>query len=529
MLSKFRTRAGLLRRQLKPNIRKLTVTAALLFVTAFHFDAFANRFAVRNGWIFELQLKTVFPLQLFCQNLKLHFSHAHDGRLVRLLAIVHGKGRFLIAFLLKCGDDFFAMLLIRHINGKLQSGFRHLYRFIIDRIVLSRKCVTGLYAVKLFKNTDIACRSGRQLYFICAAHGQKLADADSFVGVCVEIGTFPAHRAGENPQKTPPPFHRAHRRLEDLRRKSAFCRALFKLARLWILADGRLEVWRRHIAYEIVHHLHNTDILLRRTTEDWENLARLYAFDQCCLNFNFCNLFTIDVLFQKFVIKFCNGFNQESARSIDILLNIGGNLCLRRRSIVRHNLDMERKQVGNTLEGRRLTDRHLYRNDALTKAYAKLFDNTIEIRMLTIHLIDEERARHIHLIGILPEIFCADLDAGNRRNQNQCTIGRSKGTLNIRNEIGKARRVEKVQFIPLPLTGGKLQRNRHLMPCFLCRSIQCACALFHVSLTADGTRIKKAGIQKRRLSCLSMTDDRYVAKVCARIIFHSVFLPASIL
>ena len=296
--------------------------------------------------------------------------------------------------------------------------------------------------------------------------------------------------------------------------------ALLEVAVLGVHADGDVEIRRRHVLDHAIHELLDADVLLGRTAEDRENLARLDALDEGCSHLDLRDLRALDVLLEQLVVELGDGFDELLARLFDIALDVLRDVRDEVFLIVRDDLHVQSQKVDDTLEGCLLTNRQLYGHDAITEAHAQLLDDLTEVGVLAVHLIDEEGARQLGFLSIAPCLLRLDFDARRRRDHDEGAVGRRQGILDLADEVRIARRVDEIDLIVTPFAGGELQVDRHAAALFLRLTVEDTRMLFHAAEALDRARIEKAGIEQARLARLAMADDGNIAQVGTLIRFH---------
>ena len=183
---------------------------------------------------------------------------------------------------------------------------------------------------------------------------------------------------------------------------------------------------------------------------------------------------------------------------------------------MRDDLHVQGQEVDDTLEGRFLADWQLHGHDTRAKAHAQLFDDLLEVGMLAVHLVDEERARQLRFLGIAPCLLRLDLDARRGRDHDEGTVRCRQRALDFADEVRIARRIDEIDLIVTPFAGGKLQVDRHAAALFLRLAVE----RFHTAEALDSTRIEQAGIEQACLARLAMADDGNVAQVGTLVRFH---------
>ena len=353
-----------------------------------------------------------------------------------------------------------------------------------------------------------------------ALQGEDRTDALRILLVGMHVSGIALHRAREDAQVTHAADERVDNRLEYLCRERILRMALLEVPVLRIHADGDVEVRRRQVLDDAVHELLDADILLRRAAEDREDLAGLDALDQSGRHFDLRDLRTFDVLLEQFVVELRDRLDELLARLLDVALDVLGDVGDEVFLVMRDDLHVQGQEVDDTLEGRFLADWQLHGHDTRAKAHAQLFDDLLEVGVLAVHLVDEERARQLRFLGIAPCLLRLDLDARRGRDHDEGTVRCRQRALDFADEVRIARRIDEIDLIVTPFAGGKLQVDRHAAALFLRLAVEHTRVLLHTAKALDSTRIEQAGIEQARLARLAMADDGNVAQVGTLVRFH---------
>ena len=444
---------------------------------------------------------------------------AQDG-LMRLLILLHEDGRVLILLLGQRAKDLVLLALLlcrgRHREHRCRIG-----DLLVDDGVCSiAERIPRLDGLQFRRRDDVTRLRRAEMLLPLALQREDRADALRVLLVRMHVGRIALHRTGEDAHIAHAADERVDDRLEDLRGEGIFRVALLEVAVLGIHADGDVEVRRRHVLDHAVHELLDADVLLGRTAEDRENLARLDALDEGCSHLDLRDLRALDVLLEQLVVELGDGFDELLARLFDIALDVLRDVRDEVFLIVRDDLHVQGQKVDDTLEGCLLANRQLHGHDAIAEAHAQLLDDLTEVGVLAVHLVDEESARQLGFLCITPCLLRLDFDARGRRNHDEGAVGRRQGILDLADEVRIARRVDEIDLIVTPFAGGELQVNRHAAALFLRLTVEDTRVLFHAAEALDRARIEEAGIEQARLARLAMADDGNIAQVGTLIRFH---------
>ena len=235
------------------------------------------------------------------------------------------------------------------------------------------------------------------------------------------------------------------------------------------------------------------------------------ALDEGRRNLDLRDFLAFDVLLEQFVVEFRDGLDELLARGLDIRLNVLGDVGDEVLIVVRDDLHVQGQQVDDALKGRFLADGQLDRHDAAAEAHAQFLDDLLEIGVLAVHLVDEERARQLLVGGVLPDLFRLDLDAGRRRDHDECAVSGAQSTLDIAHKVGIARRIDEIQFIVTPFAGGQLHIDGHAALRLFRLMIEQTRLVLDTAEALGCAGIEEAGIEQARLARLAMTDHRDIA------------------
>ena len=91
---------------------------------------------------------------------------------------------------------------------------------------------------------------------------------------------------------------------------------------------------------------------------------------------------------------------------------------------------------------------------------AHLLHDALELRADAIHLVDKCDPRHAVLVGLAPDGFRLRLDAANRAEHRDRAVEHAQRALDLDREIDVSRRVDNIDAVVAPETGGRCRRDR---------------------------------------------------------------------
>ena len=247
-----------------------------------------------------------------------------------------------------------------------------------------------------------------------AAQGAKTADALRAPRRHIEHRRIAAQRPRLYAQIRLPPALGIGDRLERLGGECLRDAALHELSRPRLRAEHRSR-GRRQIGRDAAEELFHADIRLRRAAENREDFAVTDALDERLRYLRLLDGLALEVFFHERVVIVRDRLDEGLARRLDICGEIFRDL--RHDAVVlvvRHDLAMHREEVDDALERGLLADGQLHGHDARAETHTQLIDDSREVRVLAVHLVEEERAGEILAARELPELLRLHLDAGRR-------------------------------------------------------------------------------------------------------------------
>src|SRR5581483_9774779 len=89
-----------------------------------------------------------------------------------------------------------------------------------------------------------------------------------------------------------------------------------------------------------------------------------------------------------------------------------------------------------------------------------LVERALEVGADSVHLVDETDARHAVLVGLTPDGLRLRLDAGDRIEHGDGAVEHAQRALDFGREVDVARRVDDVDAVVAPETGGRGRGDR---------------------------------------------------------------------
>ena len=129
--------------------------------------------------------------------------------------------------------------------------------------------------------------------------------------------------------------------------------------------------------------------------------------------------------------------------------------------LLRSFLLVERKgfhrgQINDAAESVFGSDRQREEGDLSAEAIPNACDRLFKVRPFTVHPAHKQQTGKMEFIGILPDLFRLELDAGDGIDKNHRPIHNSETTLRIKGKIGITRGVDDIDavFVPIDVACG---------------------------------------------------------------------------
>ena len=151
---------------------------------------------------------------------------------------------------------------------------------------------------------------------------------------------------------------------------------------------------------------------------------------------------------------------------------------------------------------------------------AQVFQNAVEVRILTIHFVYQDNAGQMGFFRQLPALFGTYLYTCGSVDDNQSAVNSTESAFHFRYEIRKARRVNKVDLAVAPLYRRQRGIYRYFTFDFFRFKVRGGSPILNLAHTID-----RAGAiqQSFRYGCRSsptMTHNGNISDFIASIRFH---------
>ena len=151
------------------------------------------------------------------------------------------------------------------------------------------------------------------------------------------------------------------------------------------------------------------------------------------------------------------------AISRGLLFQLGGDLrdaILRAEPILVPNQRLAIDQIDQAGELFLGADRQMQQQRRGLELVAHLLHDALELRADAIHLVDKCDPRHAVLVGLAPDGFRLRLDAADRAEHRDRAVEHAQRALDLDGEIDVPGRVDNIDAVVAPETGGRRRRDR---------------------------------------------------------------------
>ena len=237
----------------------------------------------------------------------------------------------------------------------------------------------------------------------------------------------------------------------------------------------------------------------------------------------------LEELFHQLVVAFGDQLDQFFVRFLRGRGQVGGDLCFFPLAIAAEfvGIGLHLHQVDDAAETFFLADRELQGNNRAPESTVQGFENSLSVGAISIHSADYDDARQIDFFCISPDALGDDLDAGDSVNHYQRGFDHGEHGLGFVDKHAEARSIEEIDFGLAPLREGDPGADRHLAGDFFLVVIGGRAAIVDPAHALGCARREKCSGDKRGFSSVPVTDQGYVADICAFVNFHG-FTPRSV-
>ena len=201
---------------------------------------------------------------------------------------------------------------------------------------------------------------------------------------------------------------------------------------------------------------------------------------------------------------------------LGLLDQVGGDLLVmeaRTQGLVVPDYGLHADQVDDPLEARLDAERKLEHQRLGAEAVLDHLHGEEEVGADLVHLVDEDHARHAVFIGLAPYRLGLRLDALVGVEQRYRAVEHAQGPLHLDGEIHVARRVDDVDALVLPESGGRGRRDGDAALLLLLHPIHGGGAVVHFADLVALAGVIEDTLGSRGLAGVDMRHDPDIAVV----------------
>ena len=150
-------------------------------------------------------------------------------------------------------------------------------------------------------------------------------------------------------------------------------------------------------------------------------------------------------------------------------------------------------------------------DDFLAELLLQRLERARERGALAIHLVDDDHARQLVLVGELPDALGRHFHAGDRADHDRRGVGHAQRALRFHHEDAEAGRVEKVDLGVLPFHVGNCRGNRVFAVDFVGIEVGGGGAVLDLAEAGRDAGVEEQLRNECRLAGVVMPGKRYVA------------------
>ena len=450
----------------------------------------------------------------------MHLAETANEDIARLCIFLNANGRILFLDTVQTGDDLvvFALLLRRHSKADARLGE-------IDRIELHgggriAKRIAGRGILELRNGADVPCVQLADVLalFPTEKHGRGGLFGLLRVGI-VQLGVHVDGAAehfddGVFAELVDNCFHDLCGEfsiLFDLDRIACLC--VNRGARFYLVRGGQ-------IMHHVIEQRRDADVGGCGSAANGGHDSLAYTLGETPQNLIAGELALLKIFLHEFFIRLGGSFRQLFVEALRFICECGGNIDLFFALAVKQ-LCCHVDNIDVSFERTALNDRELDRDNGRTKLFIDRSHDLLEIRIFSIHLIDDHHARLMLLFTHCHCLFSADNGAGDCADDDQRAVRKCHSGGYFAIEVEETGRVNHIDLRVFPLERRKRHVDRNGPLDLFGIKIRRGGAVFNLTHAVNKTRIEQHGLGQRGLALAAMTENANVANVFRGVFLHS--------
>ncbi len=479
-------------------------------------DGFAIGHLRRADGRFDL----VGALQDVDLDVQVQLAHALQDRLARLVVGRDGEGRVFRSQLGQGDAQLFLVGLGLGFHRDLDDRGRELHTLQDDRrLDRVAQGVAGAGVLQAGQGDDVAGVGFLDVLAVVGVHQQHAADAFLLVAGRVQQRLAGFHLAGIQAAEGQRADEGVVHDLERQDRQRLVVRRLAdnRLFGLEVDARGRRDVDRRRQVVDdgVQQRLHAL-VLEGRAAQDRIEGARQHRLADALLDGFFRRLVAFQVGFHRLVVELDGVVDQVLTRFIGLGLEVGGDFLVaegRAQAVVVPDHRLHADQVDQARQVGFGADRELDRHGLGAQTVADRLDRLVEVGADLVHLVDEDDARNLVLVGLTPDGLGLRLDAGVAVQHRHGAVEHAQRTLDFNGEVHVAGGVDDVEALLFPEGGRRGGRDGDAAFLLLVHPVHGGGAVVDFADLVGLAGVIQDPLGRRRLARVDVGHDAEVAVV----------------
>ena len=282
----------------------------------------------------------------------------------------------------------------------------------------------------------------------------------------------------------------------------------------------RGDVQRRgHILDNRVQQLLNTLIAIGCSTEHRDDLYVAHASTQSLFQLVKGDLLPLQIEHHQLIIGLTDGFNHGIVVLFRHLLHILRNVrfCDIFAEVVIVNESLHGHQINDALKFVFLANRQLNRNRIGIQTVFHHLYGIVKVSSHDVHLIDEGHPGNVVLVSLAPHIFRLWLHAAFGTEDTHRSVQNAQGALYLNGKINVSRRINDIDAVFLPKTGGRSGRNGDTALLLLLHPVHLGGSFMGIADLMGLTGIEQNTFRQRGLTGVNVRHNPNITRVLERI------------
>ena len=445
---------------------ELARTARLLLVGVIDFRTTRDRLAIGDLRGADIRLDLVLATHTVDEDVEMQFTHAGDDRLAALFVGLDAEGRILGSEAVEREAHLFLVALGLRLDRDLDDRIGEFHALQDDRLQRVAERVARGDVLEACQSDDVAGKRLIDVFTRVRMHLEHAAQTLLLVlhrvlqrGALRDLARIDAAEGERTDEWIVHDLEGKHRKRLVVGR---LAHSLLLGLRIDALDRRHFDRRRQELDDRVEQRL-DALVLEGRTAENRREPDVAGALADEATQLLVLGHHALEVTLHRAFVDFDGGFDHQVAVLRGLFLQIVRDLHdvpLGAERLVAPDQRVHLDQVDDPLEFVLGTDRQL--DDDRTRAEAGLdhVDAAVEIGARLVHLVDEDHARDMILVGLAPNSLSLRLDAGIGVEEGDGAVEDAQRTLDLNGEVDVARRIDDVEAALLAVAAFPIGRGR---------------------------------------------------------------------